>query len=224
MALSESARLRFSVFTLLYAAQGLGWGIFVYALPAWYAEAGASAAETGAFIFTATLPWSIKLLIAPVMDRYPGLRVVLEHITTEDAVAFVRQGGDNLAATITAHHLLLNRNALFQGGLRPHAYCLPVVKRERHRQALLTVRRQHKANIGQLQEGAAIAGVRLPGPGTGAGGQEDPECRRLDLRGRRTGRFAQLLAMDCRAAALMLSGSGPLTPRMTVACILEHIK
>jgi dihydroorotase len=62
---------------------------------------------------------------------------VLEHITTASAVKFVLAASDNVAATITAHHLLLNRNALFQGGIRPHHYCLPVLKREEHRQALL---------------------------------------------------------------------------------------
>jgi dihydroorotase len=68
---------------------------------------------------------------------YPGLRIVFEHITTREAVDFVRAGDGNLVATITAHHLLINRNALFQGGLRPHHYCLPVAKREQHRQALI---------------------------------------------------------------------------------------
>ena len=68
---------------------------------------------------------------------YPELRIVFEHITTRDAVEFVRDGDDNLAATITPHHLLINRNALFKGGLRPHHYCLPVAKREHHRQALI---------------------------------------------------------------------------------------
>ncbi len=72
-----------------------------------------------------------------LLERLPALKVVLEHITTREAVAFVRRGPPTLAATITAHHLLLNRNALFQGGLRPHHYCLPVLKREAHRQALL---------------------------------------------------------------------------------------
>jgi dihydroorotase len=65
------------------------------------------------------------------------LRVILEHITTKQAVEFVASAGDNIAATITAHHLLLNRNALFQGGVRPHHYCLPVLKREEHRVALV---------------------------------------------------------------------------------------
>jgi dihydroorotase len=64
------------------------------------------------------------------------LRIVLEHITTEEAVAYVSSGGANLAATITAHHLVINRSAIFIGGIRPHLYCLPIAKREKHRQAL----------------------------------------------------------------------------------------
>jgi dihydroorotase len=75
-------------------------------------------------------------VLSGVVRSYPGLRIVLEHVTTEDAVAFVRAHAETMAATITAHHLVINRNALFQGGLRPHAYCLPVAKREKHRQAL----------------------------------------------------------------------------------------
>ncbi len=75
--------------------------------------------------------------LAPVRRDFPGLRIVLEHVTTADAVAFVRDAGGRTAATITAHHLLWNRNELFRGGLRPHAYCLPVLKRERHRLALI---------------------------------------------------------------------------------------
>jgi dihydroorotase len=63
--------------------------------------------------------------------------VVLEHVTTGDGIAFVRESGANVAATLTAHHLLLNRNAIFAGGIRPHNYCLPVLKRESHRQALV---------------------------------------------------------------------------------------
>jgi dihydroorotase len=66
----------------------------------------------------------------------PGLKIVFEHITTADAVAFVESAGPNIAATITPHHLHINRNAMFAGGIRPHAYCLPVAKRERHRIAL----------------------------------------------------------------------------------------
>ena len=72
-----------------------------------------------------------------IRSRYPQLRIVFEHITTRDAVEFVRQADANLAATITAHHLLINRNALFRGGIRPHHYCLPIAKREHHRLALL---------------------------------------------------------------------------------------
>jgi len=75
--------------------------------------------------------------LTPLLERFTRLRVVLEHVTTRDAVDFVRRAGDRVAATITAHHLLLNRNAMFTGGLRPHHYCLPVLKRERHREALV---------------------------------------------------------------------------------------
>jgi dihydroorotase len=75
--------------------------------------------------------------LAPVLRRFPGLRVVVEHVTTEQGVEFVRSASSRVAATITAHHLLLNRNALFEGGLRPHHYCRPVLKRERHQLALI---------------------------------------------------------------------------------------
>jgi dihydroorotase len=68
---------------------------------------------------------------------FPALRIVLEHVTTAEGVDFVESADARVAATITAHHLLLNRNALFRGGLRPHHYCLPVLKRERHRRALV---------------------------------------------------------------------------------------
>jgi dihydroorotase len=72
-----------------------------------------------------------------LVERFPGLKIVMEHLTTRDGVEFVRGARAGVAGTITAHHLLWNRNALFRGGLRPHAYCLPVLKREVHRQALL---------------------------------------------------------------------------------------
>jgi len=78
----------------------------------------------------------IERILAPLVRRLPQLKVVLEHITTSDAVEFVQSAGANVAATITAHHLVINRNALFEGGLRPHMYCLPVAKREPHRLAL----------------------------------------------------------------------------------------
>lgn len=79
----------------------------------------------------------IERHLAALLERFPRLRVVLEHITTRQAVEFVSQANSRVAATITAHHLLLNRNAMFNGGVRPHHYCLPVLKREEHRQALL---------------------------------------------------------------------------------------
>jgi dihydroorotase len=78
----------------------------------------------------------IERQLKPLLERHPGLKVVLEHITTADAVRSVESGPSTLAATITPHHLHINRNALFQGGLRPDMYCLPVAKRERHRLAL----------------------------------------------------------------------------------------
>jgi dihydroorotase len=79
----------------------------------------------------------IERVLMPLVERFPRLKVVMEHITTTEAVQFVTAASDRVAATITAHHLLLNRNAIFQGGIRPHHYCLPVLKRESHRQALI---------------------------------------------------------------------------------------
>ena len=78
----------------------------------------------------------IERVLTGVIRDFPGLRIVFEHATTEDAAQFVEAAGPNLAATITPQHLIINRNAMFDGGLRPHAYCLPVAKRERHRLAL----------------------------------------------------------------------------------------
>ena len=78
----------------------------------------------------------LETVLAPVLADFPGLKVVLEHITTEDSVRFVETAGSNLAATITAHHLRIDRNAMFEGGLRPHAYCLPVAKRRHHKETL----------------------------------------------------------------------------------------
>ncbi|MFM8442593.1 MAG: dihydroorotase [Methylococcus sp.] len=75
--------------------------------------------------------------LTPIVERFPALRVVLEHITTREGADFVGDSRPGVAATITAHHLLHNRNALLAGGIRPHFYCLPVLKREPHRQALL---------------------------------------------------------------------------------------
>ncbi len=79
----------------------------------------------------------IDTVLAPLLKDFPALKVVLEHITTQDGAEFVKSADAYVAATITAHHLLLNRNAIFTGGIRPHHYCLPVLKRETHRQALV---------------------------------------------------------------------------------------
>ena len=78
----------------------------------------------------------IERTLSGLVRDLPGLKVVFEHITTADAVAFVESAGPNLAATITPQHLHINRNAMFTGGIRPHMYCLPVAKREVHRLAL----------------------------------------------------------------------------------------
>lgn len=80
----------------------------------------------------------IERVLRPLMTQLPTLKIVLEHITTREAVDFVMNAPNTVAATITAHHLLMNRNAIFTGGIRPHHYCLPVLKREQHRLALLS--------------------------------------------------------------------------------------
>lgn len=79
----------------------------------------------------------IERVMKPLLERHPTLKVVFEHITTADAAEFVARAPANVAATITAHHLLFNRNHMLVGGIRPHYYCLPILKRERHREALL---------------------------------------------------------------------------------------
>ena len=79
----------------------------------------------------------IENILKPLVIKFPALKVVLEHITTADAAEFVENSGENIAATITAHHLLMNRNDMFVGGIRPHHYCLPILKRETHRRALV---------------------------------------------------------------------------------------
>jgi len=79
----------------------------------------------------------IDRIMSRIVQDFPGLRVVFEHITTRDAADFVLQASDRVGATITAHHLLYNRNAMLVGGIRPHYYCLPVLKREEHRLALV---------------------------------------------------------------------------------------
>jgi dihydroorotase len=75
-------------------------------------------------------------ILTPLARDFPGLKIVFEHATTEDAVDFVRAHAPRAAATLTPHHLMVNRNAMFEGGIRPHLYCLPVAKREKHRLAL----------------------------------------------------------------------------------------
>jgi len=79
----------------------------------------------------------IETVLCPLLNDFPKLKIVLEHITTKQAAEFVAQAGDNVAATITVHHLLFNRNVMFKGGMNPHYYCLPILKRETHRQALV---------------------------------------------------------------------------------------
>lgn len=79
----------------------------------------------------------IEQKLIPITEQFPNLKVVFEHITTRDAVQFVTEAGNNIAATMTPQHLLLNRNAMLVGGIHPHHYCLPVLKRENHREALL---------------------------------------------------------------------------------------
>jgi dihydroorotase len=81
----------------------------------------------------------IDRTMAPLVQAYPGLKIVFEHITTKEAAAFVESAGPNVGATITPQHLHINRNAMLVGGIRPHAYCLPVAKREEHRLALRRV-------------------------------------------------------------------------------------
>lgn len=78
----------------------------------------------------------LERILGPTLDRFPDLKVVLEHITTADSVEFVKAGGPKIAATITAHHLRIDRNDMLVGGIRPHMYCLPVAKRRQHKEAL----------------------------------------------------------------------------------------
>ncbi len=79
----------------------------------------------------------LERILAPLVEAHPELKIVMEHVTTAEGVSFVENARNGVAATITPHHLLMNRNAIFSGGIHPHHYCLPVLKRERHRQALV---------------------------------------------------------------------------------------
>ena len=81
----------------------------------------------------------IERHLKPITDRHPNLKIVLEHITTQDAVDFVLESSDNIAATITAHHLILNRNDLLSGGIKPDYYCLPILKRQAHQKRLQNI-------------------------------------------------------------------------------------
>jgi dihydroorotase len=92
--------------------------------------------DTGVDVFDREARF-IEQSLQPLHLRFPQLKIVLEHITTREAVEFVTGASPKVGATITAHHLLYNRNAMFQGGIRPHYYCLPVLKRDQHRQAVL---------------------------------------------------------------------------------------
>jgi len=89
----------------------------------------------------------IDRVLAPMLSDFPALKVVFEHITTSQAVAYVRSQGPRLGATITAHHLLIDRNDMFKGGIRPHMFCLPVAKRQAHRLALLEAATSGEANF-----------------------------------------------------------------------------
>ncbi|PKO50094.1 MAG: dihydroorotase, partial [Betaproteobacteria bacterium HGW-Betaproteobacteria-20] len=79
----------------------------------------------------------IERNMIPLLKKFPALKIVFEHITTKDAADFVTEASSNVAATITVHHLLMNRNDMFKGGIQPHHYCLPILKREAHRLALI---------------------------------------------------------------------------------------
>ncbi len=89
----------------------------------------------------------IDTILIPLRAKVPGLRVVMEHVTTRDGIDYVRGGGDNIAATLTTHHLFINRNHILAGGIRPHYYCLPVAKREEHRLALVAAATSGEASF-----------------------------------------------------------------------------
>src|SRR3989442_119773 len=94
------------------------------------------ASSPGGYFFSGARVFP-EAALAEIAGGFPRLRIVVEHVTTREAVEFVLAGGLHIAATITAHHLLYNRSAMFAGGIRPHYYCLPVLKREEHREALV---------------------------------------------------------------------------------------
>jgi dihydroorotase len=111
----------------------------------------------------------IERVFQPLRRDFPGLKIVFEHITTREAAQYVAQSDPCTAATITAHHLLYNRNAIFQGGLRPHYYCLPVLKREIHRQALVDAAASGSAKFFLGTDSAPHASVMKEASVCGAG-------------------------------------------------------
>lgn len=111
----------------------------------------------------------IDRVMQPLRRDFPGLKVVFEHITTKEAAQYVAEAGPQTAATITAHHLLYNRNAIFQGGLRPHYYCLPVLKREQHRAALVAAVASGSAKFFLGTDSAPHASVMKEASVCGAG-------------------------------------------------------
>ena len=111
----------------------------------------------------------IDKVMRPLRQDFPGLKVVFEHITTREAAQYVAEADALTGATITAHHLLYNRNAIFQGGLRPHYYCLPVLKREQHRQALVAAATSGSAKFFLGTDSAPHASVMKEASVCGAG-------------------------------------------------------
>jgi dihydroorotase len=111
----------------------------------------------------------VERVLEPLRRDLPGLRIVMEHLTTREGAQYVAAGDANLAATITAHHLLYNRNAIFMGGLRPHYYCLPVLKREVHRQALVAAATSGSAKFFLGTDSAPHAAVLKEAAVCGAG-------------------------------------------------------
>jgi dihydroorotase len=111
----------------------------------------------------------IDQVMIPLRRDFPGLKVVFEHITTKEAAQYVAEAGAHTAATLTAHHLLYNRNAIFQGGLRPHYYCLPVLKRELHREALVAAATSGSARFFLGTDSAPHASVMKEASVCGAG-------------------------------------------------------
>jgi dihydroorotase len=111
----------------------------------------------------------IDKVMRPLRQDFPGLKVVFEHITTREAAQYVTEADALTGATITAHHLLYNRNAIFQGGLRPHYYCLPVLKREQHRQALVAAATSGSAKFFLGTDSAPHASVMKEASVCGAG-------------------------------------------------------